>query len=80
MHAYGFDERDYAEAVLPITIMGFPCKVPLVWIPDNHTTWDQLEAVPTIYRSKSFLKQAETVLECNGTVTSTSVSLIENYF
>jgi len=42
-----------------------------VYIPDNHTTWDVLDAVPEILRSKGFLKQAIAEYECNDTVIAT---------
>lgn len=60
-----FDERNYAEAELPITVFNLDCLAPVVYVADNHTSWELLSAVPTIERSKGFLQQAFATVECN---------------
>ena len=64
----GFDERSYAEQSLDITIFRKPCKVPKVWLPVNHTSWDRPEQIPYSYKSKQYQVVAMAFLECNVTV------------
>lgn len=64
----GFDERNFAEATLDVTIFKMPCKVPQVWLPVNETSWLRPERVPKVFRSKSYQVAAISVLECNRTV------------
>ena len=68
VYVLAFDELRFAETSLPISIFRMDCKVPSVWIPDNHTSWDKWDAVPMIWRSKAFQIQAASSIECNGTV------------
>lgn len=65
VHVYGFDERYYAEALLDILVFRMSCDMPQVWIPDNQTSFLKLDAVPTIWKSKSFSKQAMSSINCN---------------
>ena len=64
---YGFDQQNYAETLLPITVFRMPCNVPSVWIADNHTSWHKWDEIPMVQRSKGFQKQAYTALRCNET-------------
>ena len=68
MHVFGFDERNYAETFLDLTIFRLPCNAPLVWIPDNQTSFLKWNAIPTVWKSKNFQVAARAVVECNGTV------------
>lgn len=67
VHAYGFDHRNFAESYLDITVFRMYCSMPLVWIPDNHTSFERPETIPKIWRSKGFLKQAFSSIKCNKT-------------
>lgn len=64
----GFDERSFAEKILPVTIFRMPCKVPKVWLPVNETSWLRPERVPKVFRSKSYQVASMTILECNVTI------------
>ncbi len=65
MHVFGFDERHYAEARLPVAVLGISCPAPDVWIPENHTSWENLEVVPKILKSKTFAVQAYGSVNCD---------------
>ena len=64
----GFDERSYAEESLDITIFRMPCKVPLVWLPVNCTSWSRPERIPQTHKSKQYQVASMAILECNKTV------------
>lgn len=68
MHVYGFDERNYAETFLDLTIFRLPCTSPHVYLPKNQTSFLQWEKIPTVHRSKPFQVPAKAKIECNGTV------------
>ena len=68
MHVFGFDERNYAEAFLDLTIFRMPCTSPRVWLPKNQTSFLKWDAVPMIHRSKQFQIAAKAHIECNGTI------------
>jgi hypothetical protein len=68
MHVFGFDERNYAEAFLDLTIFRLPCNAPMVWIPENQTSFLKWDKVPMIWKSKGFQTAAKASVECNGTV------------
>lgn len=63
--AFGFDERNYAETTLQVTVFKMACTHPMVWIADNHTDFVKWNAVPMIQKSKGFQKQAYSHLVCN---------------
>ena len=63
-----FDEINYAEALLKVTIFKMPCKVPLVWLPVNTTSWARPQDIPIQFRSKPFQVASMSVVECNVTV------------
>jgi hypothetical protein len=63
-----FDEINYAEAMLKVTIFKMPCKVPQVWLPVNTTSWARPQDIPVRFRSKSFQVASMSVVECNVTV------------
>ena len=67
-HVYGFDERNYAEALMDLTIFKMDCMVPMVFIPDNQTSFLNWDKIPTIEKSKSFQVAAKASVECNGTI------------
>lgn len=54
MLVYGYDERYYAEAKLDLTIFRSNCMAPVVWIPNNQTSFAVWEAIPMIWKSKPF--------------------------
>ena len=64
----GFDERNYAEESLGVTIFKMPCKVPQVWLPENQTSWLRPEMIPKSIKSKPLQVASMSVLECNRTV------------
>ena len=67
MHVYGFDERYYSEALLDLTIFRLPCNAPNVFLPKNHTSFANLEAIPKVWKSKSFQTPSKASVECNVT-------------
>ena len=68
MHVFGFDERNYAEAFLDLTIFRMPCTAPKVWLPKNQTSFLKWDAVPMVHRSKSYQVAAKAQIECNGSI------------
>ena len=68
MHVYGFDERNYAEAILDLTIFKLDCNAPSVFIPVNTTSFLYWDKIPMIWRSKTFQIAAKASVECNTTV------------
>ena len=54
MHVQAFDERHYAEAKLDLTIFRLSCNAPLVYLPKNFTSVSNPEAIPKVWKSKSF--------------------------
>ena len=68
MHVYGFDERNYAEAILDLTIFKLDCNAPSVFIPENTTSFLHWDKIPMIWKSKTFQIAAKASVECNTTV------------
>ena len=68
MHVFAFDERNYAEAFLDLTIFKMPCTAPNVFLPENHTSFLYPEKIPKNWRSKAFQVAAKAAIQCNGTV------------
>ena len=68
MHVFAFDERNYAETFLDLTIFKMPCTAPNVMLPKNHTTFLHWDKIPTNWRSKSFQVAAKASIQCNGTI------------
>lgn len=68
IHCFGYDERNYAEIIFPVTIFRMPCDVPKVHIPNNQTSWLKWDAVPMIPKSKSYQQVAISEIKCNETV------------
>ena len=50
MTVTGFDERSYADTTLDLTIFKMPCKVPMVWLPVNETSYARPERIPVVFR------------------------------
>ena len=67
---FGFDERNYAEALMDLTIFKMDCMVPMVFIPDNQTSFLNWDRIPMIWKSKSFQVAAKASVKCNGTITT----------
>ena len=67
MHVFGFDERYYAEAFLDLTIFRINCEAPSLWIPNNQTSFIKWDAVPMIWKSKTFQVVAKASIICNET-------------
>lgn len=67
MHVFGFDERNYAESFLDLTIFRLPCNAPMVWIPNNQTSYLYWDKIPTVWKSKGFQTAAKASVECNVT-------------
>ena len=67
MHVFGFDERNYAETHLDLTIFRLPCNAPMVWIPNNQTSYLYWDKIPTVWKSKGFQTAAKASVECNVT-------------
>ena len=65
---FGFDERNYAEALMDLTIFKMDCMAPMVFIPVNQTSFLNWDKIPTIEKSKSFQVAAKASVECNGTI------------
>ena len=68
MHVFGFDERNYAESILDLTIFRLPCHAPHVWLPENQTSYLHWDKIPMIWKSKSFQVAAKASVDCNETV------------
>jgi hypothetical protein len=64
VHVYGFDERQYAEAVSTILIFKMDCTMPTAWIPGNQTSYLKWLQIPSVMRSKGFQQQAISEVEC----------------
>ena len=64
-HVFGFDERNYAEAMLDLTIFKLQCNAPFVYLPENQTSFLNWDKVPMIWKSKSFQVAAKASVECN---------------
>ena len=67
MHVQAFDERHYAEAKLDLTIFRLSCNAPLVYLPKNFTSVSNPEAIPKVWKSKSFQTPSKASVECNET-------------
>ena len=68
MHVFGFDERNYAEAILDLTIFKLDCQAPMVFIPENQTSFLNWDKIPMVWKSKNFQVAAKASVECNVTV------------
>lgn len=66
--AFGFDQRQYVESFISVTVFRIPCNVPEVYLPLNFTAYDRLDQIPTMKKSQEFQSEAKVNIQCNESI------------